>query len=139
MSSAGTATGINVTPLIDILLVLLIIFMVMVPVTPRGLDAQAPQPANPAQPHTPNPATIVVGIQSTPDGEPTYKINQQAVTHIGLEVRLAEIYSTRQEKVMFVQGDSALEYRSVAEVIDLGKRAGVDTIGIITSQAAGGR
>ena len=139
MSSEGKAAEINLTPLIDILLVLLIIFMVMVPVTPQGLDAQAPQPAKPTQPQVPQPTAIVVQIQSSPAGEPSYKINDESIPRPRLESRLAEIYATRQEKVMFVQGDSALEYRSVAEVIDLGKRAGVDTIGLITPMAAAGR
>jgi len=122
---------INVTPLIDVLLVLLIIFMVIVPVTPKGLNTLIPQPPKNPQQDT-NERTIVVQVLSNGAGEPSYKINETAFNKSEIEPKLVEIFSTRQEKVMFVKGDPALDYQKVAEVIDFGHQADVDNIGLIT-------
>ncbi|MGA2438083.1 MAG: biopolymer transporter ExbD [Acidobacteriaceae bacterium] len=128
---------INVTPLIDVLLVLLIIFMVIVPVTPKGLNTLIPQP--PKNLDTPPPEqTIVVQVQANGAGEPTYKINETAFNKSEIEPKLAEIFATRQEKVMFVKGDPSLDFRKVAEVIDFGHQADVDNIGLITPQVEAG-
>src|ERR1700757_628656 len=97
----GAMGDINVTPMIDILLVLLIIFMVIVPVTPKGLDALVPQPPKPNQPDVPNDRTIVVQLTSNGAGDPGYKINDQDFSKAALEPKLAEIFATRVEKVMF--------------------------------------
>ena len=122
---------INVTPLIDVLLVLLIIFMVIVPVTPKGLSTLIPQP--PKNNNAPPPEqTIVVQVISNGGGEPGYKINETSFNKSEIEPKLAEIFATRQEKVMFVKGDAALDFRKVAEVIDFGHQAEVDNIGLIT-------
>ena len=122
---------INVTPLIDVLLVLLIIFMVIVPVTPKGLSTLIPQP--PKDNSAPPPVTtIVVQVIANGVGEPSYKINDQAFNKSEIEPKLAEIFSTRVEKVMFVKGDASLDFRKVAEVIDFGHQAEVDNIGLIT-------
>ena len=131
----GTVSEINVTPLIDVLLVLLIIFMVIVPVAPKGLDALIPQ--LPQERTTPmeQPDTIVVQVQASGAGT-AYKINEQPFAKAELESKLLEIFSTRQEKVMFVKGDPGLEFNQVAEVIDLGHQAGVDRIGLIDQAVA---
>ncbi len=155
--SAGSMADINVTPMIDILLVLLIIFMVIVPVTPKGLDALVPQPPKTKQPENEkNDRTIVVQIFTTRSGEcaasapsapPCYKINETSVLNgVGgraakseLLARLTDIYANRAERVMFVKGDDKLDFQYVAEVIDIGRAAGVDHIGLMTPKILEGK
>ena len=138
-NTGGAVSEINVTPLIDVLLVLLIIFMVIVPVTPRGLDALVPQPPKTKQPDTPNDRTIVVQVLSNGAGAPAYKINDTSFNKTEIEPQLATIFASRVEKVMFVKGDKDLDFSKVAEVIDYGHQAGVDNIGIITPRVEAGQ
>jgi biopolymer transport protein TolR len=136
----GGAMGeINVTPMIDILLVLLIIFMVIVPVTPRGLDALVPQPPKNPNQNQENSRTIVVQVQSGAGGVPNYLINETPVAKADLDTKLNEIFATRAEKVMFVKGDPNLDFQAVATVIDIGHGVGVDHIGLITPKIAAGQ
>jgi biopolymer transport protein ExbD len=131
----GTKSDINMTPLIDVLLVLLIIFMVITPLTPKGLEALVPQP-NPDQEQQldANIRTVVVSI----DANKQIRINRDAYTIGVLEDALRDIFKTRAERVMFVSGDGSLNFEAVAEIIDIGKAAGVDKIGLVTEKMAGG-
>ena len=138
-STGGAMSDMNVTPLIDVLLVLLIIFMVIVPVTPRGLETLVPQPPKEHKEEPENTRTIVVQVRSNGAAAPSYLINEQAFAKKDLEPKLTEIFSTRQEKVMFVKGDKDLDFRNVAEVIDFGHKAGVDNIGLITPRVEAGQ
>lgn len=131
---------INVTPMIDILLVLLIIFMVIVPTTPHGLDALVPQPPkNPQQQQQPNDRTIVVQVLYRAGAPPAYKINEDDVSHAELLPRLTQIYANRAERVMFVKGDDNVNFAAIADVIDIGKAANVDHIGLMTPKIQQGQ
>ena len=129
----GYSSDINMTPMIDILLVLLIIFMVIVPVTPKGLDALVPQPPkDPTKQPPPSDRTIVVQVLYRAGASPIYKINETEVNKGDLLPRLTEIYANRAERIMFVKGDDDVNFSYIAEVIDIGRAASVDHIGLMT-------
>jgi biopolymer transport protein TolR len=139
-AGGGQNADINVTPLIDVLLVLLIIFMVITPMTPKGLDALVPQPPPPNAPKNTTPdRTIVVQLLDRGPGQtPALKINQEDTSWDNLQGRLTDIFKTRAEKVMFVKGDTNIPFADVADVIDIAHASGVDKVGLITAKIEAG-
>jgi biopolymer transport protein ExbD len=130
MSAGDSNTGLtnepNVTPMIDVLLVLLIIFMMVIPMSRKAIDTQLPDPTPQTAPSTPNPDQIVLEV--LPDGK--YAINKQPVDKSELFARLKKTYEGRPEKIIFVKGDTAVTFNDVVFAMDQARGAGVLIIGV---------
>lgn len=132
----GPKSDINMTPMIDVLLVLIIIFMVITPLTPKGLEALVPQPPPPGQKqNASDQRTVVIVI----DANHHYQINSEDTDEQHMGDRLTEIFKTRAERVVFVKGDSALDFVWVAKAIDIAHGAGIDKVGLMTSKMEAGQ
>jgi len=125
--SSGPKSDINMTPMIDVLLVLIIIFMVITPLTPKGLEALVPQPPPPGAQAENNIRTVVISINE----DHSLLINQDPVELSALQDRLVDIFKTRAERVVFVKGDPKLEFNWVAKVIDIAHGAQIDKVGLM--------
>ena len=134
--SGGPKADINMTPMIDVLLVLIIIFMVITPLTPKGLEALVPQPPPPGQPPSQSDQRTVVIVV---DANHNYMINTETWPEDKLGDRLTEIFKTRAERVVFVKGDPSLDFMWVAKAIDIAHGAGIDKVGLMTAKVEAGQ
>jgi biopolymer transport protein TolR len=137
--SGGPKSEINMTPMIDVLLVLIIIFMVITPLTPKGLEALVPQPPPPNQkPNQSDQRTVVIVVEKEGD-RAKYSINNEPQVEDKLGERLQEIFKTRAERVVFVKGEPSLDFQWVAKAIDIAHGAGIDKVGLMTAKVEAGQ
>jgi biopolymer transport protein ExbD len=116
----------NVTPMIDVLLVLLIIFMIVVPMSRKAIDIQLPDPTQQPEPNQKPPDQIVLEV--LPGAQ--FAVNKQPVTKAQLGQRLQEIFAPRPDKIIFIKGDSTVKYQDVIWAMDVARGAGVKVIGV---------
>lgn len=136
MSAGGGNGGLtadpNVTPMIDVLMVLLIIFMVIVPSSRKAIDVQVPDPNPPQTTSAPDNTSIVLTVQK--GGK--YMINKEAADDASLGPRLKSIYDPRPDKVIFIKGDPDATYQDIIHAMDVSRGSGVKVIGFTPKGAA---
>jgi biopolymer transport protein TolR len=128
--NTGLTNEPNVTPMIDVLMVLLIIFMVIVPSSRKAIDVQLPDP-NPQPSSAPNTSQIVLSVL----GNGQFMINKEPASQSGLAARLKQIYDGRPDKIIFIKGDPKAKYQDIIQAMDVSRGAGVKIIGV-TPKAA---
>lgn len=129
MSAGGSSGALNadpnVTPMIDVLMVLLIIFMVIVPSSRKALDVQVPDPNPPQTPSTPNSESIVLTVNKGGN----FLINKEAVGQANLATRLRQVYDGRPDKIIFIKGAPDATYQEIISAMDVARGSGVKIIG----------
>ncbi|HEX9638990.1 MAG TPA: biopolymer transporter ExbD [Acidobacteriota bacterium] len=130
-----TKSDINVTPLIDVLLVLLIIFMIVTPVLTKAMDSEIPQKSDQPIPEQYSAQQLVVSI--TADGR--YMLNKEELTLSYLPTRLRDVFEQRGgKKVLFLNADDSVPYGQVVQVMDICRTAGAETIAVVTESIQAG-
>jgi len=122
---------INITPLIDVLLVLIVIFMVIAPVTPTGLQTNVPLSAKAEHPDPPL-KTLVLSL----DRNGGIRLNQEMLDSSAILPRLRDLFSTRADRALFVQADDEVLFNEVAQLIDIARGAGADRVGLMPKRIA---
>lgn len=136
---AGLTNEPNVTPMIDVLLVLIIIFMVILPMSRKAIDVQLPDPTPSVAPANSTSNQIVLEVKPDPAGskDPIFAVNTEVVPRDKLLARLTEIYKGRPEKIIFIKGDPAVSFQDVISAMDMARGAGVLVIGATPKDTKG--
>ena len=138
-AGAGLTNEPNVTPMIDVLLVLIIIFMVILPMSRKAIDVQLPDPTPSVAPANSTSNQIVLEVKPDPAGskDPIFAVNTEVVPRDKLLARLTEIYKGRPEKIIFIKGDPAVSFQDVISAMDMARGAGVLVIGATPKDTKG--